>query len=110
MEKFVLELLLCVNWKQGKESNIMSNLYQKENYDAILDEFKDKPFYIFGNTYCAHIFYLYCKEKNISQNIKAFIISDMSKLKDNRKLLLIHGIPIKDISWLIKTGKNIIFL
>ncbi len=106
MEKFVLELLLCVNWKQGKESNIMSNLYQKENYDAILDEFKDKPFYIFGNTYCAHIFYLYCKEKNISQNIKAFIISDMSKLKDNRKLLLLHGIPIKDISWLIKTGKK----
>lgn len=89
----------------------MSNLYLKKNYNDILNAFDGKPFYIFGNSYRAHTFYLYCKEKNITQNIKAFIVSDINKLNDKRKLHLIHGIPIKDINWLRKTDpKYNIFL
>lgn len=86
----------------------MGNLFLKENYDAILDALAGNAFYIFGNTFYAHTFYLYCKEKNIVQNIKGFIISDMNKLKlkDNRKLNILHGVPIKDINWLRKAEKK----
>ncbi|WP_285824762.1 DUF4422 domain-containing protein [Schaedlerella arabinosiphila] len=84
----------------------MSNLYQKENYDAILNAFEDKPFYIFGNTIYANTFYLYCKEKNADRNIEAFIISDMSKLKNSRKLHILHGVPIRDMNWLRKAGRK----
>lgn len=82
------------------------NLYLKSNYDAVLDELGERTFYIFGTTFYAHTFYLYCKEKNVAQNIKAFVISDINKFDDTRKLHIFHGIPIKDIHWLKETDKK----
>ena len=73
------------------------NTYFISSYDKILEALKNKEFYIFGNTRLAQIFYLYCKEKDIAKNVKAFILSDLSKL--NRKMNILHGIPIKSVEW-----------
>lgn len=85
----------------------MCELYFKESYESILDAFSGNGFYIFGNTLYAHIFYLYCKEQKIEQNIKGFILSDVNKIGDNRKLYIMHGVPIKDIDWLRKNEKDV---
>lgn len=41
----------------------MSGLYLKENYDAVIEALNGQTFYIFGNTYFAHTFYMHCREK-----------------------------------------------
>ena len=83
-------------------------VYFLNNYNQITETLKNEPFCIFGNTRFAHTFYLYCKEKNISQNIKAFILSDLSKAKG--KMHILHDIPIKDVEWLKQQTKCSIFL
>ena len=77
-------------------------LYFKNDYDAVLDALEGNTFYIFGTTFYAHTFYLYCKEKNKAQNIKAFLVSDINRYDDTRKLQILHGIPVRDIKWLKK--------
>lgn len=84
----------------------MGELYFKENYKTALEAFKFKSFYIFGNTLYAHMFYLYCKEHSAEGNIKGFILSDMKKLRDNRKVYMLHGVPLKDINWLEQADKK----
>ena len=81
-------------------------LYFKNDYDAILDALGDHPFYIFGTTFYAHIFYLYCEENNAAQNIKAFLVSDINRYDDTRKLKILHGIPVRDIKWLKETDQS----
>ncbi|MCI8581804.1 MAG: DUF4422 domain-containing protein [Dorea sp.] len=83
----------------------MGKLYFKENYEAALGVLKRKSFYIFGNTLYAHMFYLFCKEHGAEKNIRGFILSDMSKLRDNRKVHILHGVPIKDIDWLAQEDR-----
>lgn len=84
----------------------MGNIYFKQSYDAILETLIDQEFYIFGNTQYAHIFYLYCKESMIVKNIKGFVLSDLSNLKDSRKVYRIHRLPIRDLNWLIVNEKK----
>ena len=81
-------------------------LYFKNDYDAILDALGDHPFYIFGTTFYAHIFYLYCEENNAAQNIKAFLVSDINRYDDTRKLKILHGIPVRYIKWLKETDQS----
>lgn len=81
-------------------------LYFKNDYDAVLDALEGNTFYIFGTTFYAHTFYLYCKEKNKAQNIKAFLVSDINRYDDTRKLQILHGIPVRDIKWLKETEKK----
>lgn len=84
----------------------MGKLDFKENYDAALEVLKDKSFYIFGNTLYAHMFYLYCKEHGAEENIRGFILSDMGNLRDNRKVHMLHGAPIKDVKWLEREDRE----
>lgn len=84
----------------------MGNIYFKESYDAILETLIDQEFYIFGNTQYAQIFFLYCKESMIVKNIKGFVLSDLSNLKDNRKVYRIHRLPIRDLNWLKENEKK----
>lgn len=70
----------------------------KETYDSVLARLKHCHFYIFGMTAYAHFFYLYCVEKELAQNIDAFLVSDLNR--DKRKVHMLHGIPVRDINWL----------
>lgn len=84
----------------------MGELYFRENYETVLETLKYKSFYIFGNTLYAHMFYLYCKEHDAVRNIKGFIMSDMRNLRDNRKMHMLHGVPLKDINWLEQADRK----
>ncbi len=74
----------------------MVKVYFKNDYNSVLNDLRDKRFYIFGTTWYAQIFYLFCRENHADRNIEAFLLSDGKN--NNRKLQLLHGIPIKRMS------------
>ena len=82
----------------------MMGIHLRGTFDSVLNEMGGNPFCIFGQARQAQVFYLYCKEKNKVQDIKAFIVSDMTRVV--RKIPMLHGIPIKDIHWLQKQGNT----
>ncbi len=82
----------------------MAEIILKNTYDAVLEEFKDRQFYIFGSTVRAQIFYLYCKEKGVHHRIRAFVLSDTNQYKGNVRWL--HGISLVDISQAVQTGET----
>lgn len=84
----------------------MGKIYFKENYDAALEALNHKSFYIFGNTLYAQMFYLHCKESGVEQKIQGFILSDIKKLQDKRKEQMLHGLPIRDMSWLLHKNQE----
>lgn len=79
------------------------NIQLIENYDIALKHLGERHFYIFGITTYANMFYLYCKEKHMEQNIDAFLVSDLSR--DKRKMHILHGIPVRDLDW-VKKGRR----
>lgn len=71
----------------------MATIQRECHYDDIKKEIGNDKFVIWGTTQWAHIFYLYCLEAGLTEQIEAFVVSDLARVR-NRKICKLHGIRI----------------
>lgn len=68
----------------------MVTIQRECHYDDVKEKIGKDKFVIWGTSQWAHLFYLYCLEAGIEEQIEAFVVSDLSRVT-NRKIKKLHG-------------------